>query len=357
MTASSSTGGCTCPHYPFDTDQIVITASRAPEQRSANARPASPSSTSSAIERLGEPLDPCPAPADAVGRGRDLRARRIADRSPHPRRRGQPHPAVHRRHQDQRSRFRRHARGSRLLNADLASRIEVVRGPQSALVGLGRDRRRDRGQRPRRCAGLSARAPKAARSASSGPARRARSTTDRASLAGAVGWQRATGIDSFGGRGDKDGYRNLSGRLRGTWQLAPDVELGASAIALTGRSRVRRLRPVHLRPYRHARQQPQPACGRAGLGRVRQRRIAVERAGRRHRCSARRTATISTTIRITGRSGTRRTLDAQVERRFTTGASSTADRRRRSRARDLPRPRHGLRRLHRPGPQPRATSR
>ena len=33
------------------------------------------------------------------------------------------------------------------------------------------------------------------------------------SLAGAVGWQRATGIDSFGGPGgDKDGYRNLSGR-------------------------------------------------------------------------------------------------------------------------------------------------
>ena len=43
---------------------------------------------------------------------------------------------------------------------------------------------------------------------------------DRSSLAGAVGLQRATGINSFDGRGDKDGYRNLSGRVRGTWQPA-----------------------------------------------------------------------------------------------------------------------------------------
>ena len=37
----------------------------------------------------------------------------------------------------------------------------------------------------------------------------------RRRLAAALGWQRATGIDSFNGHGDKDGYRNLSGRLRG----------------------------------------------------------------------------------------------------------------------------------------------
>ncbi|MES2137909.1 MAG: TonB-dependent receptor, partial [Pseudomonadota bacterium] len=36
--------------------------------------------------------------------------------------------------------------------------------------------------------------------------------------------------------GDKDGYRNLSGRLRGTLALGPDIKLGASALALTGRS-------------------------------------------------------------------------------------------------------------------------
>ena len=52
-------------------------------------------------------------------------------------------------------------------------------------------------------------------------------------LAGAVGWQRATGIDSFSGDGDKDGWRNLSGRLRGTYALSPSIELGAAAFALT----------------------------------------------------------------------------------------------------------------------------
>src|SRR5207237_9243096 len=68
--------------------------------------------------------------------------------------------------------------------------------------------------------------------------------TDRASLAGAVGLQRATGIDSFNGQGDKDGYRNVSGRLRATWRPASNVELGASALALTGRSEFDGFDPV-----------------------------------------------------------------------------------------------------------------
>ena len=38
-----------------------------------------------------------------------------------------------------------------LLNADVASRVEVVRGPQSALWGSEADRRRDRGRRRGRC--------------------------------------------------------------------------------------------------------------------------------------------------------------------------------------------------------------
>lgn len=122
-----------------------------------------------------------------------------------------------------------------LLNADLASRIEVVRGPQSALWGSeaiggviavnGLDD----------AEGSNAKA----EAGSFGFARASASgsfLTPRASVAGAVGFQRATGIDSFNGEGDKDGYRNLSGRLRGTWRPAPDVVLGVSALALTGRS-------------------------------------------------------------------------------------------------------------------------
>ena len=58
--------------------------------------------------------------------------------------------------------------------------------------------------------------------------------SERTSLSGAIGFQRATGINSVGGPGDKDGYRNLSGRLRGIWHPRADVEIGASAIALSG---------------------------------------------------------------------------------------------------------------------------
>ena len=86
-----------------------------------------------------------------------------------------------------------------MLNADLASRIEVVRGPQSALWGS------DAIGGVIAVNGLDD-APGYARTAEGGIVRlcareRARLARERsdASLAGAVGWQRATGIDSFGG--------------------------------------------------------------------------------------------------------------------------------------------------------------
>ena len=123
-----------------------------------------------------------------------------------------------------------------LLNADLASRIEVVRGPQSALWGS------DAIGGVIAVNGLDD-APGYAAAAEGGSFgfRRASASgaiaTGPASLSGAVGWQRATGIDSFGAPGgDKDGYRNLSGRVRGTYALGSDVRIGASALALTGRS-------------------------------------------------------------------------------------------------------------------------
>jgi vitamin B12 transporter len=120
-----------------------------------------------------------------------------------------------------------------ILNADLASRIEVVRGPQSALGGSeavggviavnGIDdvpglRAKNEGG----SFGLF-------RASASGTA-----TTNRASIAGALGFQGATGINSVAGPGDKDGYRNFSGRLRGTWHPRADVEIGASALGLSG---------------------------------------------------------------------------------------------------------------------------
>jgi vitamin B12 transporter len=122
-----------------------------------------------------------------------------------------------------------------LLNADIASRVEVVRGPQSALWGSeaiggviavnGLDGGKD----------ISA----SAELGSFGFRRASASASlseDRASAALAVGWQRARGIDAFDGSGDRDGYRDLSGRFRGSFLVSPGLELGAAAVALNGRS-------------------------------------------------------------------------------------------------------------------------
>lgn len=121
-----------------------------------------------------------------------------------------------------------------ILNADLASRIEVVRGPQSALWGSeaiggviavnGLDE----------APGYTANAEVGSLGFQRGGGS-ASIVTGRASLSGAIGFQRATGINSVAGPGDRDGYRNLSGRLRGTWRPQSDVEFGVSALALTGR--------------------------------------------------------------------------------------------------------------------------
>ena len=122
-----------------------------------------------------------------------------------------------------------------LLNADIASRVEVVRGPQSALWGSeaiggviavnGLDGGKD----------ISA----SSELGSFGFRRASASASlseDRASAALAVGWQWARGIDAFDGSGDRDGYRNLSGRFRGSFRVSPGLELGAAAVALNGRS-------------------------------------------------------------------------------------------------------------------------
>jgi vitamin B12 transporter len=123
-----------------------------------------------------------------------------------------------------------------LLNADIVSRIEVVRGPQSALWGsdaiggviavngLAPDSEGYSAEGEAGSFGF-------ARAGASGAL-----VTSNANLQAAIGFQRATGIDSFDGQGDKDGYRNLAGRIRGSWTFAPGFELGASAFSLAVRS-------------------------------------------------------------------------------------------------------------------------
>ncbi|HEV8407677.1 MAG TPA: TonB-dependent receptor [Sphingomicrobium sp.] len=230
------------PALPIDTDQIVITASRAPETQSQS--PASVTIIDSQeIERLDEPLvadllrlTPSAAVTD-IGPAGSLTEVRI---------RGSE--ANHTLLFVDGIKINDPASGDaprfELLNADLASRIEIVRGPQSALWGSdaiggviavnGLDHAPGYGV--------------SAEGGSFGLARASASgavTGAKADVSGAIGWQSAAGIDSFGALGgDKDGYRNLSGRLRGTYAISPAVRLGAAAIMLTGMSQFDGYDPV-----------------------------------------------------------------------------------------------------------------
>lgn len=131
-----------------------------------------------------------------------------------------------------------------LLNADLVSRIEVVRGPQSALWGseaVGGVVAID---------GVPAEDDRIAGQGELGSFRFQRASVSgsmsqaSSNLAAAVGWQRAAGIDAFDGTGDRDGYRNLSGRFRGTLEAAPSIKLGVAAFALSGESEFDGFDPV-----------------------------------------------------------------------------------------------------------------
>lgn len=222
------------PALPIATDQIVITASRAPETQGQ-----SPSSVtiidSNEIERLDEPLvadllrlTPSAAVTE-IGPAGSLTEVRIRGAE-----------ANHTLLFVDGIKINDPASGDaprfELLNADLASRIEIVRGPQSALWGSdaiggvvavnGLD------DSPGYAASAEGGSFGLARASASGAV-----TGGREELSAAIGWQSATGIDSFGAPGgDKDGYRNLSGRLRGTYAVSPGIRLGAAAIFLTGMS-------------------------------------------------------------------------------------------------------------------------
>lgn len=216
------------------TTEIVITAERAPEQVQDIAASVSVID-SEGIDRLGEPSVPSllrltpsvsVATSGPAGSLTEVRVRGAENnhsllfidgiRANDPATGNQP-------------RFE-------LLNSDVVSRIEVVRGPQSALWGS---------EAIGGVIAVDGLAPEANSYAIAGEAgsfgflRGSASgslTSDNASVAGGIGWQRATGIDAFDGNGDKDGFRNLSGRIRGNWNAASGVRLGAAAFALSGKS-------------------------------------------------------------------------------------------------------------------------
>ncbi len=125
-----------------------------------------------------------------------------------------------------------------LLNADIASRIEVVRGPQSALWGSeaiggviavdGTGRGQDTS------ATVEAGSFGFRRVAASAGRTFGKLTVDMA-----AGDQRATGINAFAPAppgGERDGYRNTSLRGRAVVSAAQGIELGVSGFAIRARS-------------------------------------------------------------------------------------------------------------------------
>ena len=305
------------PVTPGPTDQIVITASRAPETEAQT--PASVTILDQQrIERLGEPLVPAllrlvPSAAVATsGPSGSLTEVRIRGAEANHTLLFIDGIAANDPASGDTPRFE-------LLNADLVSRVEVVRGPQSALWGS------------EAIGGVVAvngvtDAPGYSASAEGGSFgfRRASAagslSSGKASVAGAIGWQRATGIDSFDGHGDKDGYRNLSGRLRGTWAVAPSVELGVAALALTGRSEFDGFNPAP--PFQH-KDTLDSSRNRLAAGRL-WTQFGDETSSWKGLLAA---SALGSTNRnlladdeINRTRGTRRTLNVQVERGFTTGA-------------------------------------
>lgn len=227
---------------PAADSDIVITASRAPQEKSQTAASVSVIDEEK-VDRLGDPLVPALVrltPSAAVETGGSAGALTQV------RIRGAE--ANHTLLFIDGIRANDPAAGDiprfELLNADIVSRIEVVRGPQSALWGsdaiggvvaingVATDTRHFSAVAEGGSFGFGRAFAAASQPFSSG------------SLAAAVGWQSATGIDTFDGEGDKDGYRNLSARILGSWMLAPRVKAGLAAFSLSGRSEFDGLDPV-----------------------------------------------------------------------------------------------------------------
>jgi len=221
------------PALPIDTSQIVITASRVPESEADTAASVTIIDREE-IERLDEPLVAnllrlTPSAAVTTS-GPDGSLTEVRIRGAE---------ANHTMLFVDGIKIDDPASGDtprfEILNADLASRIEVVRGPQSALWGSEAIGGVIAVNGVNDSPGLRAKA----EAGSFGLLRASTSeavANDSLSLAGAVGFQRENGINSVEGPGDRDGYRNLSGRVRGTWHPRSDIEIGASGLLLTGRS-------------------------------------------------------------------------------------------------------------------------
>lgn len=121
-----------------------------------------------------------------------------------------------------------------LLSAELTDRIELVRGPQSALWGseaiggvVALTSRPTNGASGSLEAGSHHFGRASVRAGTSG---------DRWDAALLGGVQRSSGIDSFAGDGERDGYRNLAVRSRLAFRPSAGLELSASGFAVRAQS-------------------------------------------------------------------------------------------------------------------------
>jgi vitamin B12 transporter len=133
-----------------------------------------------------------------------------------------------------------------LLTSDLLSRIEVVRGPQSALWGseaLGGVIAVDTAD-PFRRTGFAGEGEYGSLDSARAAGRYA-VRTGNVGIGAGLGWQRSDGVDSLGGgAGDRDGFENLAATLRIEARPSDSIRLGASGYWTQGTSQYDGLDPV-----------------------------------------------------------------------------------------------------------------
>ncbi|MDB5722363.1 MAG: TonB-dependent receptor, partial [Alphaproteobacteria bacterium] len=132
-----------------------------------------------------------------------------------------------------------------LLTSDTLSRVEIVRGPQSALWGseaLGGVVAVESGDSAR-ASGVSALGEYG--SLDSGRAAGQFAVSSNAlRLSGSAGWLSSGGIDSVGHGGERDGFDNRSASLKAVVEPAPAIELGLVGHWIEGKSEYDGFDPV-----------------------------------------------------------------------------------------------------------------
>ena len=135
-----------------------------------------------------------------------------------------------------------------ILSNDALSRIEIVRGPQSALWGseaLGGVVAIETAN-PLKESGFSGLGEygslDSARASGQFAVR-----TGELGLSGSAGWLRSDGIDSFAEQGERDGFENRSASLKALFKPTPGLELGLAGHWVSGTSEYDGYDPVTFR--------------------------------------------------------------------------------------------------------------